>query len=155
MNPLSLNPVALITGLLLSLLLGFGAGWKVQAWRHGEQMAKIERDQAAAAETASESARLKERSWNQQLTEARNEATKRETKIRADGDTARRSADGLRNEITTIRRQLPELASDAARQRADAIGGLLADCAEVYRGVAESADRLAKDRQTLMQSWPK
>lgn len=144
-----------IVALLAGAAFAFGAGWSVNGWRLGQQIAKIERDQAAVADAASETARLKERAWNKQLEDARNEATKRETAIRADAAAARQSADGLRGDLAELRRQLPELAADACRQRADTLADVLSQCAADYRGMAETADRLASDRKTLMDAWPK
>lgn len=151
MNPLALR--VLVTA--IGGVIAFCIGWSLNGWRLGQQIAKIERDQVAAAEAATEAARLKERVWNKQLEDARNEATKREAAIRADAVAARQSADGLRGDLAELRRQLPELAVDACRQRADALADVLSQCTARYSGLAETADRLASDRQTLMEAWPK
>lgn len=110
------------------------------------QSERIEFDKAA---------RAKEQTYTKQLEEARNEATKREAKLRTDAAVARRSADGLRGDLEELRRQLPDLAADACRQRADTLAELFGSCTEDYRGLAETADRLNSDRQTLMDAWPK
>ncbi|KIF80767.1 DUF2514 family protein [Noviherbaspirillum autotrophicum] len=151
MNSLALRILAQLVGAGFA----FGVGWYVNGWRLGQQIAKIERDQVEAAATASETARLKERAWNKQLEDARNEATKREATIRADAAAAHNAADGLRGDIADLRRQLPELAADACRQRADTLADVLSQCTARYSGMAETADRLVNDRQTLIDAWPK
>lgn len=151
MNPLAIRALAAA----ICSAVAFGAGWYANGWRLGQQIAKLERDQAEAAEAASEAARLKERAWNNQLEVARNEATKRETAIRADASAARQSADGLRDDLAELRRQLPGLAADACRQRADTLAELFGACTERYSGLAEKADRHVNDAQTLTEAWPK
>lgn len=151
MNTITLRILAVLAGAAIA----FCAGWSVNGWRIGQHIAKIERDQVAAAEAASETARLKERAWNNQLENARNAATKRETVLRADAAAAHQSADGLRSDLAEIRRQLPKLAADACRQRADAIADVLGQCTARYSDLAETADRLFSDRQTLIDAWPK
>lgn len=147
MNPLAVRIVA--------LLAAGAVGWMLNGWRLGQQIAKIERGQAAAAEIASETARLKERAWNKQLEDSRNESTKREATIRAGAAAARNAADGLRNDLAELQRQLPELAADACRQRADTLTVILNECQGNYREMAGKAERHASDVQTLMDGWPR
>jgi hypothetical protein len=61
----------------------------------------------------------------------------------------------LRDEIAALRRDLPGLADDAVRERADSLGASLADCSREYTGVAVAADRHASDVKTLIDAWPK
>lgn len=140
---------------VLVAVLSAGSAWSINGWRLEKQIAQIERDQAIAAESASETARLKERALNKKVEDARNEATKRETKLRADAGRARSESDGLRGDLAELRRQLPELTADACRVRADTLAELFGSCSEEYRSVAEKAQRHASDVQTLMDGWPK
>ena len=139
---------------LLFMLTGFGAGWTANGWRLGEQAAEKDREHAAAVAAAAETARLKERAMTKKVEDARNEATKRETTVRRDAATARDSADGLRNELTELRRNLSSLAAEACHQRADTLAELFDQCQSDYRGLAEKADRHVNDVQTLNQGWP-
>ncbi|WP_136420400.1 DUF2514 family protein [Herbaspirillum sp. ST 5-3] len=145
--------IAAVVAVLLA-----GSHWK--AYVMGGDAVRVEWQadkmaQADATAAINESYRLKERAMSKQLEEARNEATKRETAIRTDADRARKSADSLRDELASIREQLPSLAVDAVRQRADTLARVLDECQQDYRGMAETADRLESDRQTLMDAWPK
>lgn len=160
MNPLSLIPpqyklLAIGIACAAALTGAFVAGCQVTAWRKDAAIANLKRDHAEAIVIANETARLKERAMSKQVEEARNAATKRETKLRNDATTARKSADGLRDELADIRRQLPDLAADAARQRADTLAQLFRACAAAFGDVAEDADRIASERQTLIEAWPK
>lgn len=56
MNPLSINPVALLAGAAFALVVGFGSGWQVNGWRLDAQLEHVKAaqekgraDQAAAA----------------------------------------------------------------------------------------------------------
>lgn len=154
MNSLSMRPLVLVVALASAAAFGGWAAWSVNGWRLGEQITALERDQALTAEAASETARFKERAWSKQLEEARNAATKREATLRADAAAARGAVDGLRGDLAELRRTLPDLAADACRQRADALADVFGQCAARYSELAEKADRLVSDRQSLMDGWP-
>lgn len=111
--------------------------------------------QAQATQKAEAAARAKEQSMTKQLEDARNEATKRETAIRADADAARRSADSLRDQLAANKRAMSSAAADAVRQYADTLADVFSECAARYTSVAEEADRHASDKRTLMEAWPR
>ncbi len=139
----------------LAVAIGFAGGWKTQGWRLGEQIADIERASAEASAKAQAAARAAEQSFALQLQKAQDESAKRETKLRADVADARRSVDGLRGTLYNFRASLPNAAPAAVIARADTAAELLGTCADEYRSVAEAADRIASDRQTLIDAWPK
>lgn len=132
----------------------FFAGWHVQGWRMDKEIAALKLEASQAATKASEQARAKEQTWKFQLSEAQNEAVQRETKLRGDAATARAAADSLRHDLAAIR-QLPGDTSPASSDRTGIITDLFSECIGQYQGLAETADRLASDRQTLMDAWPK
>ena len=86
--------------------------------------------------------------------EALNAATKRETKLRADADAARRTVDGLRGTLYDFRASLPGASTAALIARADTAAELFGACVNEYRSVAESADRHAADAVMLIEAWP-
>lgn len=137
------------------LLAGaFGAGWMVNGWRLGERIQRMEHDQAQAELSAALAAGVKEAEWTKNLEDARNAATQREITIRADAAAARGAADGLRDDLAEIRRQLPSLAAEACHIRADALADVFQQCAGRYSELAEKADRHASDARTLSDAWP-
>lgn len=146
----------------LKLLMAFGLlvaglviGWSINGWRLNAKIETMRAQSKQAEIDATAAARAKETEWNTHLQEARNAATIRERTMRADAARARHSADRLRDELATIRRDLPGLAADAVRVRADTLATILGHCTTEYRNVAESADRLANDRQLLIEAWPR
>lgn len=140
-----------IAGAVLAGLLS----WNVQAWRYDAQISSIQAKHARESAKAEAAARAQEASFNQRLQDAQNAATKRETKLRADADAARRTVDGLRGTLYNFRASLPNAAPAAVIARADTAAELLGTCADEYRSVAEAADRIASDRQTLIEAWPR
>lgn len=139
---------------LLSGALAFGAAWQVQGWRLGEQIAAIQAQHAEATAKAQSDARATEKTLSDKLQEAQNNATKRENKLRNDAAAARRTADGLRDTIYSIRADLPSYSQSAAAKTADTAAELLGVCADEYRSVAEQADRHAADAVMLLEAWP-
>lgn len=129
-------------------------GWTAQGWKLGEEIAELQAHYAAESAKAQADTRAKEIAFNQKLQDAQNEATKRETKLRADAATARRTADGLRGTLYQFRASLPNASTSALIARADTAAELLGACVSEYRGVAEAADRHAGDALMLQQAWP-
>ena len=140
-------------GIAGAILAGVLA-WQVQAWRYDTQIAGIKTQHATQSAKAQADTRAAELAFNQKLQDAQNEATKRETKLRADADAARRTVDGLRGTLYNFRASLPNAAPAAVIARADTAAELLGACVSEYRGVAESADRHAADAVMLLDAWP-
>lgn len=141
---------AAIGGAVLAGILA----WNVQGWRMGEQIAAIQAQHAEATAKAQSDARATEKALSDKLQEAQNNATKRENKLRNDAAAARRTADGLRDTIYSIRADLPSYSQSAAAKAADTAAELLGVCADAFTGLAEETDRIASDRQTLIEAWP-
>jgi hypothetical protein len=141
--------------LLTGAAIAFGSGWLANGWRLNQQIERMHAEQAQAELSAALDAGIKTAELTKQVEDARNEATKREQDLRRSAAGARAAADGLRDELAAIRQSLPDLAGDACRQRADTLADILAQCSGNYRELAEKADRIASDRQTLIQAWPK
>ena len=129
--------------------------WNVQGWRLGNEINGIKAQHAAESAKAQADVRAQELAFNQRLQDAQNAANKRETKLRADAATARRTADGLRGTLYDFRASLPNASTSAIIARADTAAELLGACVSEYRGVAEAADRHAGDALMLQQAWPK
>ena len=140
-------------GIAGAILAGVLA-WQVQAWRYDAQIEGLKAQHAEATAKAQSDARATEKALSDKLQEAQNNATKRENKLRNDAAAARRTADGLRNTIYSIRADLPSYSQSAAAKTADTAAELLQQCADEYRSVAEAADRHAADAVMLFEAWP-
>lgn len=136
---------------LLSAAMAFGGAWQIQNWRQGAK----DKDRAELQITLDRESRTLERKRSQNVIDAQNSARVRDVALRRDSDLARAESDGLRDDLATLRRQLPGLADNAVRQYADESTKLLTDCAERYRGLAAEADILWSDRKTIIDAWPR
>ena len=135
--------------------LAFGGGWKVQAWRYDAQIADISQKHATALASANQKALDDTIKMQRTKDEAIKAAEQRAAKNAAAADSARRTVDGLRGTLYEFRASLPNASSSALIARADTAAELLGVCADEYRSVAEAADRIASDRQTLIEAWPR
>ena len=140
-------------GIAGAILAGVLA-WQVQAWRYDTQIAGIKTQHAIQSAKAQADTRAAELAFNQKLQDAQNEATKRETKLRADAAAARRTVDGLREQAAEAARRLAAAPPAAVLEYATAVNQLFADCSRSYQELAGKADGHAADVETLRDAWP-
>lgn len=145
--------LTLLTHLIVAAVAALAA-WVFQDARMDAAVAEVRLEQSNERLGAVSQARADERAINKTYQEALNEATKRETKLRADADTARRTVDGLRGTLYEFRASLPGASTAALITRADTAAELFGACVNEYRSVAESADRHASDAVMLIEAWP-
>ena len=144
-----------VAAFLAGLAVAAASTWHVQAWRYDAQIADIKAAQAQAATLASEEAARNFRAITTKYEGALNDARKREADLRRNVAAARTESDGLRDAIYAFRAKLPNATAATVAVAADTAAELLGACVSEYRGVAEAADRIASDRQTLIDAWPR
>ena len=130
------------------------AAWFFQDNRYTAELAELRLEHANAVIKATSTLRAEQHAITTKYQGALNAATERETKLRADADTARRTVDGLRGTLYEFRASLPGASTAALIARADTAAELFGACVEEYRSVAESADRHAADAVMLIEAWP-
>ena len=131
------------------------AAWFFQDNRYTAELAELRLEHANAVIKATSTLRAEQHAITTKYQGALNAATERETKLRADADTARRTVDGLRRTLYDFRASLPNASTAALIARADTTAELFGACVDEYRSVAESADRHAADAVMLFEAWPK
>ena len=141
--------------IIIAAALAGWAGWSVQGWRMGEQIAALKTAQAEAVNTATREARATESRRYQGVQDAESAAKTRAVAARRDADAARGELDRLRNDIAAARGGVPGESTAACAQRADAAADVLGQCAAAYSELAAIADRHASDARTLIEAWPK
>ena len=141
--------------IIIAAALAGWAGWSVQGWRMGEQIAALKTAQAEAVNTATREARAQESKRFQGVQDAQAAAQTRAVAARRDADAARSELDRLRGTLSIARGGVPGESTAACTLRADAGGELLAQCAAAYSELAAIADRHASDARTLIEAWPK
>ena len=144
---------AITYGLLL--VLAFAAGWLVNGLRSDAVISGIKTEHAAQVAINASNALERYETMERTKDEAIKAAQERETQFKADAGRASATANGLRGTLYEFRASLPNAAPATVIARADSVAELLGACADEYRSVAEAADRIASDRQTLIDAWPR
>lgn len=153
---ITLSPQLLkIAGIIAALLVfGFLYQHRIQlAEDRGYTRAQNEYTQRALL--ASEAARKRELTLQNQLQEAQNEARTREIALSAAADGARLERDGLRDELATVSNRLSSATADTLRKYAAAANLVLQQCIDRYSELAKKADGHASDALMLQRAWPK
>ena len=136
--------------LAASFAAGGAAAWQFQSMRADAKEKDRVTQQLADSQEAAKMERLRQNA----VIDAQNSARAREIRLRADADGARTELGGLRN-ATAGALQAASASHAACLERADAFSVVLNLCANQYQGLAATADRIASDRQTLIEAWPK
>lgn len=143
--------------LILSAIGGAWLAWSIQGFRlddlkHDFAGYKTQVEQQAVE--ARQAALKQKEQWIKEKENAEQKAAERESVLRAERDRALAGARRLRDDITTLRARLPNAIPSACITTADALAGLLDQCQQEYRAMAEIADGHASDVQTLTEAWP-
>lgn len=142
----------------VSVLVGAWLAWLVQEIRLDGVKVEFATYKAQVEQQAVEAryAALKQKeAWIKEKEDAEQKAAEREATLRTERDTALAAGRRLRDDIATLRLRLPHAIQSACLATADTLAGLLDQCQQEYRGMAEVADGHANDVQTLMEAWPK
>jgi hypothetical protein len=140
---------------IIAASLAGWAGWSVQGWRLGEQIAALKTAQAEAVNTATREARAQESARFKGVQDAQAAAQTRAQVARRDADRARGELDRMRDTLSATRGGVPGESTAACAVRADAAADVLAQCGAAYQDLAAIADRHASDARTLIEAWPK
>lgn len=140
--------------IIIAAALAGWAGWSVQGWRMGEQIAALKTAQAEAVNTAAREARAQESRRYQEIQNAQAKSAQRAADARRASDAARTAGDGLRDDIAAGLRASEESAA-ACHQHAASVSRLLSQCEADYRGMATAAQGHAGDVMLLLDAWPK
>lgn len=143
-----------IIAAILSAALGFGAAWKYQSHKYGEQIATMQKDAAQATTKAVKAAMDKTQADQQRKDDALREANLRSQKNAIAAAAANRTASSLRDQLATARAGLPQATCEAARNYAATLSDVFGQCTERLTELAAKADGHASDAKTLAESWP-
>lgn len=140
---------ALVTLVALFSMWGYGKH------QHGLGYTEAQNEYTQRALVASESARKRELTLQNQLQEAQNESQRNQIALTAAADRARSELDGLRGELASLSHRLSSATADALRQYARTANSVLSECAARYSELAAKADRHANDALMLSRAWPR
>ncbi len=143
--------------LILAACGGAWVAWVAQGFRLDDlehDFAGYKTQVAQQAVEARQAALKQKEQWIKEKEDAEQKAAEREAALRTERDRALAGARRLRDDIAALRTRLPNATPSACIATADAIAGLLDQCQQEYRAMAEIADGHASDVQTLTEAWP-
>lgn len=143
-----------IAAALVAGALAFGAGWQVQAWRYGEQIATIKQQHTDAALSSARNALKLTEHYRENADAAVRKAEARAAQNKRDADRLRTELDELRGDFADMPDRIRNASREAVDQYAAAATVVFDHCARRYSGMAEAAAGHASDVQTLMDAWP-
>ena len=135
-------------------VLAFGAGWQVQAWRYGEQIADLKREHAEAIASSAKSALKLTEHYRENADAAVKKAEARAAQNKRDADRLRAELDGLRGDLADVPDRIRNASREAVDQYAAAATVVFGECAARYSELAVTATGHASDVQTMMDAWP-
>lgn len=144
-----------IAAALVAGVLAFGAGWQVQAWRYGEQIATIKQQHTDAALSSARNALKLTEHYRENADAAVRKAEARAAQNKRDADRLRGELDGLRGDLATVSDRIRSATRDAVDQYATAATVVFDQCVRRYSALAEIADGHALDVEALRGAWPK
>lgn len=150
-----IRAASILAALVVAAALGAAGAWHWQALRYEKRLEAISRESEAQSRAAETAARKAEQALTLQYEKALNDATARESVLRASAGDARRELDGLRGQLEAIGASLPNLAPGPLAVRAATLAKLFAECGRDLQELAATADRLENDRRTLIEAWPR
>ena len=129
---------------------GFGTAWKIQAGNINAREAQHAKQELAnvRSSAASDIRRL------DNTIAAQNAATARAVALRRDRDSALTELGRLRLAVNSAV-QTASTSPATCPDRAAALGDVLTELGRAGAELAEKADRINSDRQTLIDAWPK
>lgn len=144
-----------IAAALVAGALAFGAGWQVQAWRYGEQIATIKLEHAEAIASSAKSALKLTEHYRENADASVRKAEARAAQNKRDADRLRDELAGLRGDLAEVPDRIRSASREAVDQYAAAATVVFGECAARYSELAGAATGHASDVQTLMEAWPK
>lgn len=154
MNPLAyLRFAEILAGLAIVAGICWGAHEFLEHERdigRNEVRAQDAKDLAAVKEAA----RQRETELRTQRDDAISKGNEREQTIRSLAASNGAAAVGLRDTVASISSSMSSYSADTLRSLTSAYGVVFAECAARRAGLAEEAERLNSEKQTLIDAWP-
>ena len=160
MNPLAIIPVeyrftAQIIGIValgLALMLGY---YRLTAYHEAIGYQHAVDVFAAQSHRAEVAARAQEKTMNDQIRKAEDDAAEREKRHKVELAVAQSRYVRMRDDYAALRANLSGLSAAACAATADAALDVFEQCSAELGALAQAADGHASDAQTLTDAWPK
>ncbi|KGG82871.1 hypothetical protein P245_25815 [Comamonas thiooxydans] len=140
---------------LAVLLVGFFAGWWVNAQRAEARISLLKKEHAEQTMRASASALASYSRMEKTKDDAIKSAQARADRLQADVGRAAAAADGLRKQLAGMPARITAASRAAVDEYASTAGELLSACTAEYQWMARQADGHANDARMITESWPR
>lgn len=140
---------------LAVLLVGFFAGWWVNAQRAEARISLLKKEHAEQTMRASASALASYSRMEKTKDDAIKSAQARADRLQADVGRAAAAADGLRKQLAGMPARITAASRAAVDEYAATAGELLSSCTAEYQWMARQADGHANDARMITESWPR
>jgi hypothetical protein len=154
MNPLAYLRVA---ELLAGLALIAGVCWGVHEFLEHERdigRNEVRAEYAEKLREAKDAAQLREKELTAQRDDAINKGNEREQTIRSLAAVNSNATQRMRDTVASVSNSLSSLSIDALRSLSSTYGDIYTKCDGERSRLAEEAERLNSEKQTLIQAWP-
>lgn len=139
---------------LAVLLVGFFAGWWVNAQRSEARISLLKKEHAEQTMRASASALASYSRMEKTKDDAIKSAQARAESLQADAGLAAAAADGLRKQLAGVPARITAASRAAVDEYAATAGELLGACTAEYQWMARQADGHANDARLMLDAWP-
>jgi len=140
---------------LAVLLVGFFAGWWVNAQRAEARISLLKKERAEQTMRAGAHALESYSRMEKTKDDAIKSAQARAEHLQADAGRAAAAADGLRKQLAGVPARIAAASRAAVDEYAATAGELLGACTAEYQWMARQADGHANDERMITESWPR
>lgn len=134
--------------------LVFGAGWLVNGWRLGQELAEQKASHTQELAARDQAAFLVGQTINSNYQEALNDAIQEQTRLAGAAAVAQRNAGRLRDQLREADVRIATASAAAVRDYAATANQLLGQCGQRYTELAAKADGHALDARACRAAWP-
>lgn len=146
-------PIPLISA-LVACAIGAAGAWNFQANKYERELSELRSEYATAQAIALEKAHADSQKYQADKDLAERLAAVRQSALARDLAAVRHERDGLRDELTTSRVQLPDASCTSVKRFADTASIVIGECSARLVEVAEQADRAFGEVMFLQDAWP-
>lgn len=146
--------VVLLVSIALVAII-FLAGWVVNGWRLGEQIAALKQSHAEQNTRHSAATLHRYTEMERQKDEAIQVHAQLAIQNKLAADAAKRTVDGLRGDFARVPGRIATASREAVNEYAATVSEVLGACTAEYQYMAEQADGHAADVRLMQDAWPK
>ena len=140
--------------MLALVAIVFGAGWVVNGWRLGQDIAQIKLAHTQELAARDMGTFLAAQAIDSNYQGALSEAIQEQARLAGAAAVAQRNAGRLRDQLHEANVRIATVSTAAVREYAATVNQLLGQCSQRYTELAAKADGHALDARACLAAWP-